>query len=125
MIALLYDRRYGDAGWMLEILALSLVWVRYFASQQLYVALGEPKYVAFLNFARFVAVFAALFAGFWLGGVEGAIWAFALHQIVNALMTYRFNARLKMNDFTRELAVLIALPAGYGVGVLFNMLRTL
>jgi hypothetical protein len=30
-----------------------------------------------------------------------------------------------MNDFTRELAVLIALPAGYGVGVLFNMLRTL
>lgn len=125
VIALLYDRRYGDAGWMLEILALSLVWVRYFASQQLYVALGEPKYVAFLNFARFVAVFAALFAGFWLGGVEGAIWAFALHQIVNALMTYRFNARLKMNDFTRELAVLIALPAGYGVGVLFNMLRTL
>jgi O-antigen/teichoic acid export membrane protein len=125
VIGILYDHRYGDAGWMLEILAMSLIWVRYFASQQLYVAMGEPKYVAFLNFARFLAVFISLFVGFRLGGIEGAIWAFALHQIVNALMTYRFNAVLEMNDFKRELAVLIALPAGYGVGVLFNMLRTL
>jgi O-antigen/teichoic acid export membrane protein len=123
VIGLLYDQRYGDAGWMLQILGLSLVWVRYFASQQLYVALGEPKYVAYLNAARFVAVFVALFAGFRLGGVEGAIWAFALHQIVNASMTYWFNASLKMNDLARELAVLIALPAGYGLGVCFNLIR--
>jgi O-antigen/teichoic acid export membrane protein len=122
VIGILYDQRYGDAGWMLQILALSLVWVRYYASQQLYVALGKPKYVAFMNFARVSVVFAALFVGFHLGGVAGAIWAFAMHQVVNGLMTYRFNAILKINDLWREFFVLIALPIGYGIGFGINVL---
>jgi O-antigen/teichoic acid export membrane protein len=121
VIDILYDRRYKDAGWMLEILAVSLVWVRYGATQQLYLALGVSKYVAFMNFARFVAVFSALFICFHLGGVRGAIWGFALHQLVVALMTYRFNAILKINDFARDLGVLVALPIGYGVGFCINI----
>ena len=56
----LYDRRYAEAGWMLQILAVSLVWARLDANRQLYLALGQPKYVAFLNFARFVSVFRGL-----------------------------------------------------------------
>ena len=116
VVDVLYDRRYAEAGWMLQILAVSLVWARLDATRQLYLALGQPKYVAFLNFARFVSVFAALFIGFHLGGIRGAIWGFALHQIVIALMSYRFNAELRINDFGRDLGVLVALPLGFGVG---------
>jgi O-antigen/teichoic acid export membrane protein len=122
VIDVLYDRRYKDAGWMLEILAVSLVWVRYGATQQLYLALGVSKYVAFMNFARLAAVFSALFICFHFGGVKAAIWGFALHQLVIALMTYRFNAILKINDFARDLGVLVALPIGYGVGSFINMI---
>ncbi|MEO5883631.1 MAG: hypothetical protein ABIQ06_14525, partial [Caldimonas sp.] len=50
------------------------------------------------------------------GGVRGAIWGLALHQVVIALMTYRFNAMLRINDFVRDFGVLVALPIGYGVG---------
>lgn len=116
VVGILYDQRYAEAGWMLQILALSLVWARYDATQQLYLALGEPKFVAFLNFARFVSVFLALLVGFRLDGVRGAIWGFALHQVVIALLSYRFNAILRINDFARDLGVLVALPLGYGVG---------
>jgi O-antigen/teichoic acid export membrane protein len=116
VVDILYDRRYAEAGWMLQILAVSLVWSRYNATQQLYLALGQPKYVAFLNFARFVSVFAALFVCFRLGGIRGAIWGFALYQIVIALMSYRFNAQLRINDFARDLGVLVALPLGFGAG---------
>ena len=123
VIGVLYDRRYGDSGWMLQILAVSLVWARYGATQELYLALGRPKYVAFMNFARFPAVFGALYVGFRLGGMEGAIWGFALHQVIIALMTYRFNAILEINDFARDLGVLVALPIGYGVGSVINILR--
>src|SRR6185295_978181 len=83
----LYDHRYADAGWMLQILAVSLVWVRYEATQQLYLALGQPKFVAFLNLARFVSVFVAMLVGFRLAGIRGAIWGFSLHQVVIALLT--------------------------------------
>jgi len=116
VVRLLYDQRYLDAGWMLQILAVSLVWVRYGASQELYLALGQPRYVAFLNFARFASVFPALFLGLALGGAKGAIWGFALYPVVIAAMTYRFNARLGLNDFRRDLGVLVALPLGYAVG---------
>jgi len=117
IVDVLYDHRYADAGWMLEILALSLVWARYDATQQLYLAMGRPKFVAFLNFARFASVFLALLIGFQLGGVRGAIWGFALHQVTNALMSYRFNALLRLNDFARDLGVLVALPLGYAAGL--------
>ena len=116
IVRLLYDRRYGDAGWMLEILAFSLVWARYGATQELYLALGHPRYVAFLNFARFGSVFVALFLGLSLGGARGAIWGFAMHQVTIAAMTYRFNAVLGLNDFGRDFGVLVALPIGYASG---------
>lgn len=116
VVDVLYDRRYADAGWMLQILAVSLVWVRLDATRQLYLALGEPRYPAYLNFARFVSVFIALLVGFRLGGIAGAIWGFALYQVVIALMSYRFNAKLQINDFRRDLGVLVALPLGFGAG---------
>ena len=116
VVDFLYDRRYAEAGWMLQILAVSLVWVRLDATRQLYLALGKPKYAAFLNFTRFVTVFTALLVGVHLGGIRGAIWGFALHQIVIALMSYRFNAMLRINNFSRDLGVLVALPLGFGAG---------
>jgi O-antigen/teichoic acid export membrane protein len=116
IVGVLYDHRYAEAGWMLQILALSLVWARYDATQQLYLALGEPRFVAFLNFARFGSVFVALLIGYTIAGIRGAIWGFALHQLVIALLSYRFNALLRINDFARDLGVLVALPIGYGVG---------
>lgn len=116
VIDVLYDRRYAEAGWMLQILAVSLIWVRLGATRQLYLALGQPKYVAFLNFARFFSVFAALFIGFHLGGLPGAIWGFAVHQIVIELVSYRFNAVLGLNDFARDLGVLVAVPLGFAAG---------
>ena len=116
VVDVLYDRRYAEAGWMLQILAVSLVWARLDANRQLYLALGQPKYAAFLNFARFVSVFVALLVGFRLGGIRGAIWGFALYPVVIALMSYRFNAELRINDFGRDLGVLVALPLGYGAG---------
>ena len=122
VVDVLYDRRYAQAGWMLQILAVSLVWARLDATRQLYLALGQPKYAAFLNFARFATVFVALLVGFRLGGIRGAIWGFALHEIVIALMSYRFNAALRINDFARDLGVLVALPLGYGSGYVLRML---
>ena len=116
VVDILYDRRYAEAGWMLQILAVTLVWARLDATRQLYLALGKPKYVALLNFARFISVFAALFVGFHLGGIRGAIWGFALHQGVIALLVYRFNSKLRINDFGRDLGVLVAVPLGFGIG---------
>ena len=117
VIHVLYDRRYADAGWMLQIMGLSLVWARYGAAQQLYLALAKPKFVALINVARFFAVFTALPLGYYFGGMSGALWGLVSHQAVVALISYRLNASLGLNDFGRDLGVLAALPVGYAVGL--------
>jgi O-antigen/teichoic acid export membrane protein len=123
LIDLLYDHRYQDAGWMVQILAFSLLWTRHSASQLLYLALALPKQVAIINATRFVAVFLALPAGYYLGGMKGALWGLSLHQAVIAILVFRFNSVLRINDFRREFGVLLALPVGYALG--FSLQRLL
>ena len=123
VIEILYDQRYRDAGWMLRILAISLPWIRFGADLQLYLALGMPKYVAIINGMRFAAVFVAVPVGFHLWGVPGAIWGFSLHQLVTAVLSYRFNSRLHIVDVGREVAVLFALPLGYAAGLSLLLLK--
>jgi O-antigen/teichoic acid export membrane protein len=122
VIDVLYDHRYHDAGRMVQILAVSLVWTRLMPSQHLYLALARPAYVAATNGVRFVAVFAALALGFHLGGMEGALWGFSLHQAVVAVLVHRYNSRLGIHDGWREYGVLVLMPLGYGVGRLLEHL---
>jgi len=118
IIDVLYDARYQDAGWMMQILAVSLIWTRYGVDQQLYLALAKPKYVAILNMVRFATSFAGIWIGYSLNGLVGVLWGVALHPVVAAAVTYRFNAKLGMNDWARDLPVLLVFPVGYALGYL-------
>jgi O-antigen/teichoic acid export membrane protein len=122
VIDLLYDSRYAAAGGMLQILALSLVVVRYGIAHQLYLALGLPRNLAIINAARLIFLYASVPALYYLAGLQAAIWAVALHALPTVLMVFLFNAKLGLNDFRREAIVLIALPAGYLCGFALNLL---
>ncbi len=73
-IALLYDARYHEAGWMIQLLALG-AWFRVLATPHIaaQVALGEVRNVAAGNAAKFVGVAIAVPGGFMLGGLAGAL----------------------------------------------------
>jgi O-antigen/teichoic acid export membrane protein len=122
VIDLLYDPRYAAAGGVLEVLALSLVAARYLTVMQVYVAIGVPRYQAYANLARCATLYALVPALYFAGGVPAAIWGVALHALAIAPLVYRFNARLGLNDWRCELAVLPALPAGFLFGMAVNTL---
>lgn len=113
VVDLMYDRRYADAGLFLQILAVSLVWVRYEASQKLFLALGESRYIAAINTLRLVSIVVAIPLGYRLGGLSGAIWGVALNQVTQAAVVYWFNAQRGLNDMRRELVVFLAFPVGF------------
>jgi O-antigen/teichoic acid export membrane protein len=118
LIGLLYDARYAAAGGMLQVLSLSLFTVRFGVAQQLYLALGAPRQVAMLNVVRLASLCCMLPALWWLGGMRTALWGIALHGLATLPLVFAFNARLGINDWRRELAVLAALPAGFAAGTL-------
>jgi O-antigen/teichoic acid export membrane protein len=118
VIDVLYDSRYAEAGGMLQILALSLFMTRYTLAQQVYLAVGMPRYQAIINVARMVALYGLVAPLLYYGGVQAALWAIALHGLATLPFIYRFNARLGLNDWRLELRVLGALPVGYLCGAL-------
>lgn len=122
LIDFLYDPRYAAAGAFLKILALSLFTVRYGVAIQLYLALGITRYVAIINFVRFVSLYTLAPALYYLAGIQGMVWAIALHSFATVPFIYTFNARLGMVNLRREIMVLAALPLGFFSGWALNQL---
>ena len=82
IVALLYDPRYHDAGWMLQVLCVRLLVVATLSnSESCLIALGHPKYSFMQNLARTIAMFAAIPIGWSLSGIKGVIWAVALSEV--------------------------------------------
>jgi O-antigen/teichoic acid export membrane protein len=123
LIDLLYDPRYSAAGGMLQVLALSLFAARFGVAQQVYMALGIPRYQTYVNIVRFVSLYALLPLLYYLGGMPAAVWGVALHGLATLPFIYRFNARFGLNDWRRELAPLAALPAGFLFASAFTLVR--
>lgn len=123
VIDLLYDPRYAAAGGILQILALWLFTARYSVAHQIYLAVGMPRYWAVINIVRFISLYTLVPLGYYLAGTQGAIWCIALHALATVPFVFGLNARLGLNDFRRELLVLVALPIGYLCGSALILLR--
>jgi O-antigen/teichoic acid export membrane protein len=82
-IRVLYDPRYHDAGWMLQLLAATIGFrVLEGANSALVMALGEPRWVALGHFAKFVSIAVMIPLGFRAGGFEGALLAYVASELV-------------------------------------------
>lgn len=122
VIDILYDSRYSAAGAMLQILALSLFTARFGVAHQIYLAVGIPRYLAIINAVRLTALFILVPALYHLAGLQAAIWGIALHGLATLPFIYYFNGKLGLNDFRRELMVLVALPIGLLCGISLTVL---
>ena len=118
VVKLLYDSRYEPAGWMMSILALTLVTTRLDMFDQCVLALGRTKLLSGMNTVRLVTIYCLVPMGYWLYGLEGAIWGVAGSALVNAVAVLNFQGRLGLLDVKREL---LALPL-FGAGLLFGWL---
>ena len=118
IVAILYDRRYSDAGWMLSLLATTLLSTRLDVFDQCLLAIGRPKLLSVLNAVRLVALYLLVPAGYWYFGVRGAVGAVAACALVNSVAVLTFQSRMKLFDLKREL---LALPL-YGLGLVAGWL---
>ena len=107
IIHILYDKRYWDAGPMLEVLALSLIVARYELAEHCYLALGLPKWLTLQKTIRLLVLYLAVPIAFFMYQLPGAIWAIVLSMFSIVPVTIYANSRLGILDVKKEL---IALP---------------
>jgi O-antigen/teichoic acid export membrane protein len=117
LVRVLYDERYADAGWMLQVLAVSLFVARYGVIGQFYLVLGKPKLMAYLLATRLVCLSLMIPAGYYLAGLPGAVWGVALSGFPDVIATMLISKRrLKLLDVRKELEALLFIPAGLALG---------
>ncbi len=121
VVSLLYDQRYHDAGWMLQILCIRLLLVATLSnSESCLIALGYPKYSFIQNSCRTVAMFVAIPMGWSLAGIEGVIWAIALSEVPPLIVIWAGLMKHRMFSIVVEGRSLLfaAVGALLGLGVL-------
>jgi O-antigen/teichoic acid export membrane protein len=82
LIEMLYDPRYADAGWILQLLAIG-AWFHLIQipSGSALLALGMPRWLAAGNATKLVGILAFVPLGYWLYGFPGAIGGFVASEV--------------------------------------------
>ena len=119
IIHLLYDSRYQDAQWMLQILSFSLIGIRFEIAGYCYLAIGKPRFLTLLTCARMAGLYISVPVAFHFFGIHGALWAISLAFLSGAPIVYYLNYQLGIFMWKRELQTLPAFVVGGGLGKLF------
>jgi O-antigen/teichoic acid export membrane protein len=120
VVQILYDERYADAGWMLQILSIRVALQCTFGLAGVcLLTLNRPHYHVHANAGRFLAVWGGIPIGNALGGVEGVVWATALSEIpAVAVFTFglwRAGVLRVWRELIAPVGVLIGAGAAYGL----------
>lgn len=122
IIGILYDSRYEAAGWIIGILSLGLLTIRYNISSQCFMALGHTKVMALLSGIRTVAIFVSLPLGFHYYGFSGAVWALTLSGFATLPVSLYYKKLHGILDVKKELITLPIILIGMAAGWTFNQL---
>jgi O-antigen/teichoic acid export membrane protein len=120
IIGLLYDRRYEQAGWILEILAVALLTLPFRVATQCFLALGLARVYSHLHIIRMISLFIALPLGFHLGGLQGATWGIVFSYFSSLPLIVFYAAPLGLFNIRKELIALSILIIGVITGEALN-----
>jgi len=119
VIGFLYDSRYEDAGWMLQILILTLIVSPMHIANHCLMALGLPRLFSLLIAVQLVALFLFLPLGFRYGGLPGAVSGVVLSNFACLPLTLYFSNKHGFLDLKKELLLLPMIGIGMAIGYSF------
>jgi len=120
IIEFLYDDRYVSAGYMLEVLSITLFFERYTLSGQCFMALGKPRMLVPLISLHLVAIFGLMPLAFHWYGLEGALWAIACARILMLPLLLHYKLKHDLLSWSGELRFLPLFGLGLLLGWLFK-----
>ena len=116
-IDLLYEDRYREAGWMLQVLSVGAWFMVLEATVgPVLLSLGESKWMAAANASKLVGMAILIPLGFWWKEFPGAVLGYAASEMLRYAMTM-IPARLygyKFFDHDVALCGLVAIASGLG-----------
>jgi O-antigen/teichoic acid export membrane protein len=119
IISTLYDDRYANAGWILQILVVSVVGNTLSSvSMECLSALSITKVRMWVMLVRTLSLFIGLPLVYPYYGFYGAIWVVAINVLVSLPLTWYTLAKNSVFDFLKEIRMLPFVAVGYFLGKL-------
>lgn len=115
-VDILYDERYQDAGWMFEILSLSMLFVGYSMAGTCLMAMGNSKSQTWLIFIAMLFLYVSLPLAYHFYGINGVIWMFAFNYAIDVPSTFYMLNKNKLLDMSKEFRMLPVFFISYGIG---------
>ena len=117
LVHLLWDSRYADAAWMLQIVAVRVgVGALVSAGESCLFSLGHSRFVFQRSVARLGATLVFLPTGWILGGVKGLIWGSVISEGIPLLAIWPGLKGLGILRIRRELLAVGIFGAAFAVG---------
>jgi len=121
LVDLMYDPRYHEAGWMLQILCIRPLMSATLAnSEACLIALGQPKYAFIQNACRAIWIMVGVPVAWHLVGVVGVVWAVALAELPVLAVLWIGLARFKMLSVRSEIRTVMFVAFGIAAGLLLQ-----
>jgi hypothetical protein len=121
LIALIYDIRYHQAGWMLQILAIALLSLPLGVALRCFVIMGMPERLFQFGAIRLGSLVIGILGGFYFFGLIGAVWGISLSFFASAPVTIYYQIKHNIFDLFREMLALLVIPVGLTVGLVLNL----
>jgi O-antigen/teichoic acid export membrane protein len=121
LIDLLYDPRYEQAGWMLEILSAVLLTIPFRLATQSFLALGKPSLQTKIVLARLIVLFAGTPIVSHYFGLPGAVLTIVLSHFVSLPIIIFYNVRHELFDLRKETYMAGFIIAGLVCGKLASL----
>ncbi len=116
IINFLYDDRYSEAGWMLQVLSVSIVFLGYSLAGVCLMARGDAKSNMILTLVATMFLYISVPFAYFYYGLYGAIIAIALNYIVDIPSTFYMMRKIHLLDIKKEFRMLPFLFIAYGIG---------
>lgn len=116
IINVLYDNRYQEAGWMIEVLSISLVFIGYSMAGICLMAKGNVKNNTLLTFIAMAFLYISVPIAYNFYGIYGAILMISLNYIIDIPSTFYMLKKYELLNISKEFQMLPVLIASYGMG---------
>jgi len=117
IVDILYDDRYQSAGWMIEILSISLIFVGYSMAGVCLMAKGHVKSNTWLIFFTMIFLYVSVPIAFYYYGIYGAVMMISLNFIVDIPSTFYMLKKVNLLDLSKEFRVLPVAGISYCLGL--------
>lgn len=116
IINVLYDSRYQEAGWMLQILSLSLISTGYLLSGQCFLAHGMSKTLTKIIFIQAFSFYMILPLLFFKFGMSGAVWAIVLASFIRVIVASIYMRKYFFFNIAKEIIMVPVFFMGLALG---------